>query len=78
MATEEHRQVENWAERFEQAGLIERVQLIGGGVARVTANVLDSVLKRVAHTAVDAEKAFLGELDPNVSDAKVIEEVEDR
>ena len=78
MESEPNRQVENWAERFETAGLMGRAQLLGGGAVRLTANALDFVLKRVARTAVDAEKAFLGELDPNVSDAKVIEEVEER
>lgn len=76
--TDPERHVENWAERFEQANWLGRAALLGGGAVRLTANALDSALKRVAGTAVDAEKAFLGELDPNVSDAKVIEEVEER
>ena len=76
--TEPDAPVESWAEQFENAGLMERAKLLGGGAVRLTANALDSVLKRVARTAVGAEKAFLGELDPNVSDAKVIEEVEER
>ena len=78
MPTENDARVETWAEQFENAGLMERAKLLGGGAVRLTANALDSVLKRVARTAVDAEKAFLDELDPNVSDAKVIEEVEER
>ncbi len=78
MPTEPDQQLESWAEQYRNAGLIGRAQLLGGGAVRVTANAIDSVLKRVARTAVDAEKAFLGELDPNVSDAKVIEEVEER
>ena len=78
MPTTEHdAPVESWAEQFENAGLMERARLLGGGAIRLTANALDFVLKRVARTAVDAEKAFLDELDPNVSDAKVIEEVEE-
>ena len=76
--TEPDEPVETWAEKFEHAGLMERARLLGGGAVRLTANALDSVLKRVARTAVDAEKAFLDEFDPNVSDAKVIEEVEER
>ena len=77
-ATEPDAPVENWAERFEHAGFLDRVRLLGGGAVRLTANALDAILKRTAQTAVDAEKAFRGELDPNVSDAKVIEEVEER
>ncbi len=78
MTAEPDQQVESWVERFENASLFGRAQLLGGGAVRLTANAIDSILKRVARTAVDAEKAFLGELDPNVSDAKVIEEVEEK
>lgn len=77
-AIERNVSVESWAERFEHAGFLDRVKLLGGGAVRLTANALEAVLKRTAQTAVDAEKAFRGELDPNVSDAKVIEEVEER
>ena len=79
MPTTEHdTSVESWAERFEHANWLGRAALVGGGAIRLTANALDAVLKRAARTAVDAENAFLGELDPNVSDAKVLEEVEER
>ncbi len=69
---------EDWLEQFEHAGFLDRVRLLGGGAVRLTANAIDSILKRTAQTAVDAEKAFRGELDPNVSDANVIDEVEER
>lgn len=78
MATERDHQVENWADRFEGANLIGRAKLLGGGAVRVTANAMDFLLKRAAKTVVDAEKAFLGEMDPNVSDANVIEEIEEQ
>lgn len=78
MTPEPDRRVESWADQFEDANWLGRAALLGGGAVRLTANVIDSVLKRAAVVAVDAEKAFRGELDPNVSDAKVIEEVEER
>jgi hypothetical protein len=69
--------LETWADRFEQAGWLGRVALLGGGGVRLTANLLDKALDRAAKTVVDAEHAFRGELDPNVSDAKIIEEIEE-
>lgn len=78
MPTEPPESLENWADRFEEADLFGRAKLLGGGAVRVTANAVDFLLKRGAKAVVDAEKAFRGEMDPNVSDAKVIEEVEER
>lgn len=78
MPTEPDEQLESWADRFENANLVGRAMLLGGGAVRLTANAVDLLLKKAAKTAVDAEKLFLSETDPNVSDAKVIEEVEER
>lgn len=69
--------LERWADRFEQAGWLERAALLGGGAVRVTANVLDKAIDRAAGTVVSAEKAIRGELDPNVSDATILEEIEE-
>ncbi len=65
---------ESWPERFERAGLLERVGLLGGGAVRLLANVIDKGLDRAATVAVDARDAFERELDPNVSDARVLDE----
>ncbi|MDX1421175.1 MAG: hypothetical protein R3181_14515 [Rubricoccaceae bacterium] len=70
--------VDDWAVRFEQAGLVGRAKLLAGGAVRLTANLLDRALDRAATTAAGAERAFRRELDPNVSDAKIIEEVDER
>ena len=70
--------LERWADRFEQSGWLGRAALLGGGAVRLTANLLDRALDRAAQTAADAERALKGELDPNVSDAKIIEEIEER
>ena len=68
---------EDWAVQFEEAGWLSRVKLLGGGAVRVTANLIDRALDRAATTAVDAEQLFRRELDPNVSEAKILEEVDD-
>jgi hypothetical protein len=69
--------IEEWAVRFERAGLLGRAKLLGGGAVRLKANLIDRVLDRAATTAAETERTFRRELDPNVSDAKVLEEIEE-
>lgn len=69
---------ESWIERFERAGLMERVGLLGGGAVRLAARAIDGALDRAASVAVEAKEAFQKELDPNVSDARVLEETNER
>ena len=65
---------DSWPERFERAGLLERVGLVGGGAVRLLATAIDKGLDRAASVAVDAKQAFERELDPNMSDARVLDE----
>lgn len=65
---------ESWPDRFERAGLLERVGLLGGGAVRLLATAIDKGIDRAATIAADSKRAFDRELDPNVSDARVIEE----
>ncbi|PAP76930.1 hypothetical protein [Rubrivirga marina] len=69
---------ESWPDRFEKAGLLERAGLLGGGAVRLLANAIDKGLDRAAAIAVDAKQAFDRELDPNMTDARVLEEWDDR
>ncbi len=64
----------SWVERYERAGWLERFGLLGGGAVRVTANLIESGIDRAARIVVDAQEAYRREVDPNVSDAKVLEE----
>ena len=68
----------SWIERFERAGLMERVGLLGGSAVRLAARAIDGALDRAASVAVEAKEAFQKEMDPNVSDARVIEETPER
>lgn len=65
---------EPWLSRFERASWARRLQMLGGGAARVTATVVDRAIHRAADIALEANDAFRKELDPNVSDAKILEE----
>lgn len=47
---------------------------IGGAVMRLTANFLDSTAERVTKIAAESKEAFDREVDPNIEDARVIEE----
>lgn|GEM_PF-3404518 len=66
--------LDEWADRFEQAGVVGRLALLGGGAVRVAAGLVERALDRAATAVVDAQDAIQKELDPNVSDARVIEE----
>jgi hypothetical protein len=66
---------EDWAARYERADWLGRAKLLGGAAVRLTANLIDRALDRTATLAADAERAFRGEVDPNVSEAKILEEV---
>lgn len=47
---------------------------VGGTVLRLTANLIESTADRVSDIAARSKTAFDRELDPNIEDARVIEE----
>ena len=67
-----------WAERYEQAGPIERIALLGGAAVRAVANGIDRAIDRAAGTVAEAEEAFRKEVDPNITDARIVDETEER
>ncbi|MEO0559308.1 MAG: hypothetical protein AAF170_14115 [Bacteroidota bacterium] len=69
---------ERWIQRFEQAGWLERAGLLGGGAVRLAARAIDRSLDRAAQITVEAQEAFKKEMDPNISDAVILEETDDR
>lgn len=64
----------DWLERYEKAGWLGRVGLLGTGAIRVAASAVDKGLDRAASVTVEARKAFQRELDPNMSTAHILEE----
>ena len=68
---------DDWLQKFERAGPVARLGLLGGGAVRLAARGIDRALERAATIAADAEDAFRKELDPNVRDATILEEHED-
>lgn len=69
---------ESWIRRYEQAGWLERAGLLGGGAVRLAARAIEGALDRAASVTVEAKEAFQKELDPNVSDARILEESDER
>ena len=64
----------SWIERYARAGLAERVGMLGGGAVRLLATAIERGLDRTATTVVEARDAFARELDPNTSDARIVDE----
>lgn len=50
---------------------------VGGAVMRLTANLIDATADRVSSIAARSKTAFERELDPNIEDARVLEEYSD-
>ncbi len=50
---------------------------VGGAVMRLTANLIDATADRVNKIAADSKRAFDRELDPNLEDARILEEYPD-
>lgn len=65
---------EDWIQRFEASNWLGRTLLLGGGAVRMTARAIDLGLDRAASIVVEAQDAFRKEMDPNVSDARILEE----
>ncbi len=47
---------------------------LGGAALRLSAQLVDRSVERAAQIAEEAREAYRRELDPNIEDAKVIEE----
>ncbi len=64
----------DWLTRYERAGWLGRVGLLGTGAIRVVAGAVDRGLERAASVTVEAKQAFDRELDPNMTSARILEE----
>ncbi|GAB5518703.1 MAG: hypothetical protein RhofKO_09540 [Rhodothermales bacterium] len=65
------------APRFENMTWLGKAAFLGGAAAYLTGRAVSAGLKRAATVLADAEDAFKRELDPNVEDAKIIDETPD-
>lgn len=63
---------------FERLNLLGKAFFLGGAAIRLAANAIDAVLEKTADVVADAERAFREGLDPNIEDAKILEERNER
>jgi hypothetical protein len=65
---------ENKIIKFEQLNLLGKTVFIAGAAVKLTSTLIDFALDRTARLIAETEKAFLEGKDPNVDDAKILEE----
>ena len=59
---------------FRDLNWLGKSVFLGGTVMRLTANLVDATADRVSAIASESKRAFDRELDPNIEEARVIEE----
>lgn len=64
--------------RFDQLNWFGKAMYLGGTAVRLSANLIDGAVDRAAKIAADSKRAFERELDPNIEDAHILEEHDDR
>lgn len=62
---------------FTELNFLGKAVFLGGVLTRVATKVVDSTIRATADIVTEAEKAFKQGLDPNVEEAKIIEEHEE-
>lgn len=61
---------------FSRLNAIGKAVYVGGAAVRFASELLDAAIDRVAEVVSEAERAFKQGRDPNVEDAKILEEHE--
>ena len=64
--------------RFGDLNVLGKTVFLGGAVIRLTANLIDKAVDRAVDIVIDTEKAYRQGRDPNVEEAKIIEERRDQ
>ncbi len=59
---------------FYDLNWLGKAAILGGTALRLSANLIDSAFERAQSIALESREAFEREIDPNIEDAKVIEE----
>ncbi len=61
---------------YERLNLLGKAVFLSGAAARLAANLIEGAVDRAADIVLEAERAFRQGRDPNVDDAKILEERE--
>lgn len=64
--------------QFNDLNILGKAVFLGGILTRAATQVVDSAIRATADVVVEARKAFHQGLDPNIEDAHIIEETDER
>ncbi|MDZ4701586.1 MAG: hypothetical protein SH809_17880 [Rhodothermales bacterium] len=60
--------------QFSDLNLLGKAVFLGGFFTRVATQFVDTAIQATADVVIEAQKAFKQGLDPNIEDARIIEE----
>jgi hypothetical protein len=63
---------------FYELNWLGKAVYLGGTALRLSANLVDRTVEQANRIVEDSRAAYLREVDPNIEDAKIIEERTDR
>ena len=64
--------------KFEELNLLGKLVYVSGVLSRTATDIVQSAVDATSEIITEAEKAFKEGLDPNIDDAKIIDEIEDK
>jgi len=64
--------------KFEELNLLGKLVYVSGVFTRTATDIVQSAVDATSEIITEAEKAFKEGLDPNIDDAKIIDEIEDK
>ena len=63
---------------FDKLNLVGKALFLTGSAVKLLANGIDAALNQAADIVVDIERSFKDGLDPNIEEAKILEEKEEK
>ncbi len=63
---------------FDKLNLVGKALFLTGSAVKLLANGIDAALNQAADIVVDIERSFKDGLDPNIEEAKILEEKEEQ
>ena len=64
--------------KFEKLNLLGKLVYVSGVLSRTATDIVQSAVDATSEIITEAEKAFKEGLDPNIDDANIIDEIEDK
>ena len=64
--------------KFDNLNLLGKLVYVSGFLSKTASGIVQTAVDATTEIITEAEKAFKEGLDPNVDDAKIIDEIEDK